>query len=78
MPKPGVRSELVFAYKLVILEKQRDAPDRRRSDKCVNYPAEHRAHTAEKESDQIKLEYADKSPVDAADYQQRQKYLVPH
>ena len=73
-----LRSVLTAYLCAVVLEKQTNAPDRRKRNKNVDYPAYERRRSAEQPCYQVKAEDTDKSPVKAADYQQNQCYFVQH
>lgn len=53
-------------------EQKRYAPYSSKSDNGVKYSRYHSAHAAEYGGDDVKLKYADKSPVQSADNQQNQ------
>jgi hypothetical protein len=62
----------------VILEEQRDAPDRRNSDKGVDHAGKYRALTAEDEGNKVEAEYSDQTPVYASDDKKDECYPVKH
>lgn len=61
-----------------VLKEERDAPDGGYRHQCINYPRQERSLSAKDEGYQVKLEDAKQSPVDAADYQQREGYPIQH
>lgn len=52
----------------VFAEQERQAPDSRESNNCVDNTADNRALTAENPSHNIKLKKTDRAPVDCTDY----------
>ena len=75
---PAASRSVACFGQLVLLKEQRDAPYCRYGNEHVNYPAEHGGLTSEEESDKVKLEEPDQSPVEAADNKQKKCYLVKH
>ena len=69
-----LRSMAHYFYGAVTLarfrDEKRDAPDCTQSDECVDNTAENARLSAADPRHEIKLEYSDRSPVYAADYQQ--------
>ena len=58
---------MLFLYSVALSEQERDAPQCRETDQCVDDAAECGCLPAEKVRDKVKSEYTDKAPVDAAD-----------
>ena len=74
---PEMRSDLFYSIEAFLLaENERNAPNARKSNDCINDPTEKCSLTAADPCYEVKLEKTDASPVKSSDHSESKRYSV--